>query len=193
MVQFVAFDKDVEVIGQTVLSVVDGMGPFRQTALRILAEAGIPNPRPEEWYSQQKWLDAFRVLSDRIGPKTLFQIGEKIPENAIWPPHVDDVPKALASIDVAYHMNHRRFGKPLFDPKTGKTDEGIGHYRFEPVSSRRARVICDNPYPCDFDRGIVESAARKFAPKNAKITVEHTAAHSCRNSGAAFCTYDVSW
>ena len=106
MVQFVAFAPNVEVNGQTVLSVVDGLNPFRMLALRILSGHGIVDPKPGEWYSQQAWLDAFKHISEKVSA-TLYKIGLQIPENADFPPDVDTIEKALASIDVAYHMNHR--------------------------------------------------------------------------------------
>ena len=43
MVQFKAFDSKVEVNGQTVLSVVSGMGNFKDIALNVLKENGIDN------------------------------------------------------------------------------------------------------------------------------------------------------
>jgi hypothetical protein len=48
MTQFVAFRPDVEVYGAVVLSVVDGMGDFTSTALKILAQHGIKKPQPEQ-------------------------------------------------------------------------------------------------------------------------------------------------
>ena len=89
MAQFVAFAPEVEVNGETVLSVVDGMGFLKDRGIAILAENGIINPRPGNWYPQQSWLNAFRSISEKIGPKTLFMIGKSIPENAQWPPDVD--------------------------------------------------------------------------------------------------------
>jgi hypothetical protein len=47
-------------------------------------------------------------------------IGKSIPENAQFPPEINSIEAGLQAIDVAYHMNHRIDGKPLFDPKTGK-------------------------------------------------------------------------
>ena len=61
MSEFKAFAPGVQVIGQSVLSIVEGMGAFRETALRILKEHNIINPQPNHWYVQQDWLDAFKV------------------------------------------------------------------------------------------------------------------------------------
>ncbi|MBN2216074.1 MAG: hypothetical protein JW719_01730, partial [Pirellulales bacterium] len=107
MAQFVAFANGVEVNGETVFSVIDGMGVFRAKALDILARNGIAEPKAGRWYSQQAWLESFRVIAQTIGMVTLYAIGKKIPENAKFPRDIDSIEKALAGIDVAYHMNHR--------------------------------------------------------------------------------------
>lgn len=192
MVEFKAFDKNVEVNGETVLSVVAGMGAFKANALKILKDNGIDNPKAGQWYPQQDWLDAFKEISEKIGNNTLKMIGAAIPASAQWPPQVTDINAALGSIDIAYHMNHRINGKPLFDPKTGKISEGIGHYAFEKTGDRSAKVVCENPYPCPFDKGLVEAAAKKFAKKGEIVVVEEKST-KCRNDGGKSCTYIVKW
>ncbi len=192
MAEFVAFTAGVEVNGQTVLSVVEG-STIKKSAFKLLSKCGIDDPKPGQWYSQQAWLDAFRAIATEVGPMTLFQIGRKIPENADWPPQIKDVHGALASIDVAYHMNHRIGGQVLFDPATGVMAEGIGHYGYQRIDDNTARMACNNPYPCDFDRGIIESAANKFKPAGFRVTVTHDEPTKCRKSGADTCTYTVTW
>jgi hypothetical protein len=193
MAQFKAFADEVEVNGQTVLSVVDGMRGFGGTALRILASHGIENPTPGQWYPQQAWLDAFEEIAEGIGPTTLLAIGRRIPENAEFPPEIDNIVAALSAIDVAYHMNHRIGERVLFDPSTGAMHEGIGHYSFETTSPREGVMRCPNPYPCDFDRGIIEAMARRFRPvDSARAVVEHMDG-PCRKHGGESCSYRVSW
>lgn len=179
MVQFVAFSPNVEVNGETVLSIVDGMGIFKRVAYKILAENGIDNPQPGLFYSQQLWLNAFRQISEQVGVNTLYTIGQKIPENAQFPPEINSVEKGLASIDVAYHMNHR--------------GGEIGHYQYEKTGTNSARMVCDNPYPCDFDRGIIEAIADKFKKDSEIVTVVHEGGEQCRKHGGESCTYQVKW
>lgn len=194
MAQFVAFADDVEVEGQTVYAVIDGMGAFRRYAEAILAQHGITNLVPDAWYPQQAWLDAFRTISERIGDNTLYAIGRKIPENVQFPPDIQSLEQALQSMDVAYHMNHRRNGRVLFDPTTGAMAEGIGHYGYELLEPRRIRMLCNNPYPCDFDRGIIAAMAERFKPPSALVLrVEHDSHAPCRKQGADSCTYTVRW
>ncbi len=189
MIQFRAKKKGVEVNGETVLSVVAGM---RLMAKEVLSRNGIENPSPGAWYSQQDWLNAFGEISEKIGRTTLRMIGKKIPENANWPEGIDSEEKALPSIDVAYHMNHRIDGELMYNASSGEMKEGIGHYGFEKLpEAGRYKMVCDNPYPCDFDMGIIESTARKFS-ESAYIKVEHEEGSSCRNQGAQSCTYIVT-
>jgi hypothetical protein len=180
MGQFKAFAQGVEVNGETVLSMVAGMGIFAEMGRGILAEHGISDPRAGQWYSQQHWLDAFKSISAKVGDRTLTSIGRKILESAQWPPAVDSVEGALASIDVAYHMNHR--------------GGEIGSYAYTRTGPRSARMVCRNPYPCTFDRGIIESAAARFKPADCPtVQVKHDDTQPCRANGADSCTYLVAW
>lgn len=194
MAQFIAFNSDVEVNGETVLSIVDGMGIYKDKAIVFLSDNGIVNAQPGEWYSQQAWLDAFKTISEVTGAFTLFNIGKKIPENAQFPPEIDNIEKALSAIDVAYHMNHRLNGEVLFNPGTGEMKEGIGHYGYEKVEDKLVRMVCDNPYPCDFDRGIIEAMAQQFKPADCPLVmVQHDDSQPCRKKGDDSCTYIIKW
>lgn len=182
MTQFRVFEDGVEVNGQTVLSVVEGAGEvssvFEDRALKMLAENGIEDPQADEWYPQQAWLDAFQDIADSIGSQTLRNIGKKIPENADWPPDVDTVAGGLESINQAYHMNHR--------------GGEIGYYEFEATGDAEGEVHCKNPYPCDFDKGIVESVTEEFSPDGAFVDVLEES-ETCRNDGGDECVYSVMW
>jgi len=193
MAEFVAFNKAVEVNGQTILSVLAGMSGFESTAKSILEKNGINNPVPDEWYNQQAWLNAFREISQKIGEKTLINIGQMIPNNAEWPPNVNSLETAFASVDIAYHMNHRLNGTPLFDPDTGTVKEGIGHYRYAKTGDKEITMICENPYPCAFDKGLIKAVANKFKPIGVKLDLKEAVASGCRSKGANKCTYVISW
>jgi len=179
MAQYRAFSSSVEVNGQTVLSVVKGMGAFSQTGSDILAKHGIKSPSPAGWYPQQSWLDAFQEIAKSIGPRTLYQIGTSIPSNAKFPPGIDSVEKGLASLDVAYHMNHR--------------GGEIGSLKFTKTGEKKGVMECRNPYPCDFDLGLIQAVIKRFAPAGSTPKVVHDASRPCRNKQGDSCTYLVSW
>ena len=165
--------------GQTVLSVLSGMGNFQSSAVQILARHGIINAQATGWYPQQAWLDAFREIYQTIGPRTLYQIGLSIPRSAKFPPGIDTLEKALGSIDVAYHMNHR--------------GGEIGHYVFQMTGPTQGTMVCRNPYPCDFDRGILDSITQRFKPNGSVVRVQHDAGKPCRSRQGDSCTFMVSW
>jgi hypothetical protein len=179
MAQFEAFSPDVEVNGEAILSVLEGCAA-KTMGKMILADNGIDEVKPGQWYSQQAWLNAFKQISEKIGISTLFSIGQKIPENANFPPDLEGLVEALNSIDLAYHMNHR--------------GGEIGHYKFEQTGEKSAKMICHNPYPCDFDRGIITAMGRRFKPEYAMfVDVVHDDTCACRKKGEDSCTYNITW
>jgi len=193
-VQFKVINPKVEVSGKSILGMVDGLPAVKERILQILIDNNIENPQKDKWYPQQNWLDAFKTIVEVFGPNTLYVVGNKISENTKWPREFDSIEKALASIDIAFHMSHRIDDKILYDPETGTMKEGIGHYRFEKIDDKEVKMICNNSYPCDFDRGIITNTARIFVPKNSKfLRVEHDNSGLCRNNGDNQCNYIVKW
>jgi hypothetical protein len=179
MAQYRAFSNNVLVNGQTVLSVVKGMAAFSQTATDILARHGINAPEPGGWYPQQAWLDAFQEIAKSIGPRTLYQIGASIPASAKFPPGIDSVEKALEVIDAAYHMNHR--------------GGEIGHYTFKKTGARQCSMECRNPYPCEFDSGLIQAMVKRFVPAGVTPKIVHEASQPCRSKQGDSCTFAISW
>lgn len=179
MPQFRAKASGVEIDGSAILAVLDGMGTYRETALRLLERYGIQNPQPGEWYPQQKWLDAFREIADSTGPNTLKVIGRRIPETTELPPEVDTIEKALGGMDGAYHLHHR--------------GGEIGHYHSEKSGDRSMKVVCDDPYPCQLTSGIIESTANMRAPKGGILIVKHDDSAPCKQKGGESCTYLIRW
>lgn len=182
MAQFVPFQSGVEVSGEAVLALVNALEAGKTTRLKILSKYGIDNPHPNEWYSQQAWLDAFKEISETFGVHTLFAIGEAIPANAIFPPEINDLKKSLIAIDIAYHLNHR--------------GGEIGHYTLTQFADdkRTAVMVCNNPYPSEFDRGIITTMTRRFAPRSSVIyDVQLDSSKETRLTGGDSCTYVVTW
>lgn len=179
MALFQAYSPKVEVNGETVLTVIDGLSTVKLIARDILRDSGIADPQPGQWYSQQSWLDAFKIIAEKLGPTPLKNIGRKIPANARWPEHVQSVEAALKMIDRAYHMNHRN----------GK----IGHYRYVSEGLGRALMVCDGPYPDYFDLGIIEAVAEKFVEPGSKVAVTIDQSRPTRTEGADSTTFIITW
>ncbi|NJM93352.1 MAG: hypothetical protein HC842_00670 [Cytophagales bacterium] len=182
--------NNIKVNGQTINAFIRGLGSAADLGKEILAAHGIKHISDTEWYPVSQYLSAYREIELEIGANTLFNIGKKIPDSAQFPPEVDNIEKGLSAIDVAFHMNHMQNGKPMFDPATGRMEEGIGHYSFQLTGDRSAQMVCDNPYPCDFDRGIITAMARKFEPL-AEVELDTT--KESRKSGATSSTYIIRW
>jgi len=182
MAQFIHFAPGVEVNGETVLSVINALNMGQDFRREVLKRNGINDPQPGQWYSQESWLKGFREIASKLGDNTLYRIGTAIPENAQFPPDVDNLEKALAIIDVAYNMNHR--------------NGEIGYYKLLSFNAqeRKAVMECKNPYPSEFDRGIITTMLRKFKPADSmKYEVILDTTKETRQKGGDSCTYLVTW
>lgn len=182
MAQYIPFDTSVEVNGETILSFTKAIPVYETQMLELLARHNIVNPESGQWYPQVSWLSAFKEVGEKYGSNTLFAIGKAIPENAQFPPDIDNLEKALSAINVAYQMNHR--------------NGEIGHYKLIDFQeeNRLAIMECKNPYPSSFDKGIITTMTRKFKPATSIITrVELDEDKPSRTSGADSCHYKISW
>lgn len=182
MAQFIPFSDKVEVIGQTVLATMAAFpDSMKSVGLTILENNGLKDLNAMNWYSQKKWLDAFRQISEKFGQNTLFEIGKKIPENAVFPPQVNTLEQALSSIDVAYRMNHR--------------NGEIGYYKLLSFDGKAKKAVmeCYNPYPCSFDKGIIISLSRKFHRGNGVINVELDTTRPSRLQNGEKSWYIITW
>lgn len=172
--------KKIEVRGETVRSLVDSLSDLKEFVIEILNNNGIVYPFNQEWYSRDAWILSLRQVGEKLGTSALFSIGRNVFEQAIFPPELVDLKSALESIDVAYYMNHQ--------------NGDIGHYKLAFFEEFKATMICDNPYPCDFDRGIITSISLKFIPEQTfTVKVVHDESKSCRSKGGDSCTYQITW
>ncbi len=179
MAQFKAFSPKVDVLGEVVLSLVNVMGAFKGISLDALGQNGIVDPEPDKWYSQQAWLDSFKVIAEKVGPNTLYQVGRQVPQQYRFPPGVDSIETVLTNLDAAYRSAHR--------------GGEVGHYRYEILGLNAGQMTCDNPYPCDFDRGIISALAQRFEPPGSLVDVQHVDSEPCKKHGAESCTYRINW
>jgi hypothetical protein len=167
-VQYRAFEPGIEILGSAVMAMVGGFGPLRSVVDRMLCREGLvdcerqPGVDIDAWYSQQAWLDALREIDERFGTEILFNIGAEIPNNAVFPSSAVDVHSAVRSIDIAYHLNHRRGGQVMYDVASSIMLEGIGHYGHEKLGEGHILSTCVTPHPCEFDLGIVATMAEQM-------------------------------
>jgi hypothetical protein len=189
---------EVEVSATGIPSLMDAFRDFTLLASQIMVAEGIGEEnadgaikfKPDDWYPVQRYLSALERVRQQVGDQVLFEGGLAVPKHAVFPPMVKGLHDALGSIDIAYHMNHRRNGQVMFDPASGQMIEGMGHYRYEVVDTRRGVMQCEEPYPCDYDRGIITTIAKRFEPS---ATVVHDGGRPCRKKGGSSCTFNVTW
>lgn len=174
--------------------VVSGtLGSTQRQAL--LNKHGIGEIKQDSWYDFKSVLNAFKDLSKTVGEMNLFLIGKTVMEQASFPP-MDGLENALRSIDIAYHMNHRKNGQVMFNPSTGEMQEGIGHYTVDKFDEkkREAVMICSTPYPSKFEEGLIVQVVRQFKPKDSlrsKVILDDRKEN--RNTGGETCTFLIIW
>ncbi|MEO1646646.1 MAG: hypothetical protein AAFR67_15760 [Chloroflexota bacterium] len=177
MAVFESFHPDSRVLGAGVLSAVSALG--KDMVKDISKKHGIDLNHDYETIMQQVELDILRDLSE-VGHFNMVAAGIKIPETAPFPPDINDVHSALASLNMAYQMNVQ--------------GENIGAYVYERLGERKAKMTCNNPYPSDFDYGILYGLAKRFQDDSSNnITVTRDDTKVNRKSGGDTCEYIVEW
>lgn len=181
MAQFIAFDNNVLVTGAAISSVINALSPNKDKRIKILKKYNI-NPELDKWYNQQDWLNAFKEMYELIGTTTLFLIGKAIPKSAKWDNGFNNLKGALESINIAYHLNHKN--GEIGDYSLIKYDE----------LSKSAIMVCKNPYPSDFDRGIIAYILRKYKSQDSlDYGVYLDKSKETRLMGGESCTYNIYW
>lgn len=172
---FEAGSTEVEVDSHAVHIVLSGI-VLRGVGLELLRREGIDPNADVRWHPWQSWLNVFRTISERLGPDTLYSIGHRVPYVVEFPANeMRDVPTALRAINVAYHNAHR--------------NGDIGCYEFIENGDGSCLIRCNNPYPCDFDFGIIQSLVDRF--RGSLLYSVHHVSGQCRKLGGSECRYQV--
>jgi len=171
--------SQTEVFGKAVKSILAGMMAIQSRAERMLAANGINPLIEDQWYPIEGVLKTFSDVQRQIGPHTVRSIGRKCIGVAEMPVFrtLDD---ALRGLGAAYMMNHRG-------------DTNIGGYHYSAETARRGRMTCDNPYPCEFDEGLIDAVLERFRPSDAFIIRFDHDPGTCRTRGDKHCTYNIAW
>lgn len=177
-------NENVEVIGASVQVIVQALGRVKDIGLNILKENGIDiNVPAEDWMKLNKFVKALHQIGDKFGPNTLFLIGKTVPEIIQFPPMINSFEIAMKSINVSYVNSHKNL-----------VDADI-YFKFTKTGDTSAIMSCTNPYPSEFDRGIISGLARKFPPDNAGkvVSVLLDTSKPSRKDGASSCTFNLTW
>ncbi len=174
MAQYKSYNPNAQVIGRSILPMIMGMG---DRAKPYLERYGLANVEPDEWYSQQDFLSACRdVANGEGGTMDFVSIGMNIPAMVNFPPEIDSVRTILLSFNDAYHMNQR-------NDESGweVTEVGPGHFV----------CVSSNPFPHDFDYGVIYGFVRRFRKPGERFTVEIDPTAPSRANGDDTSTYIV--
>jgi hypothetical protein len=189
-------EPGIEINGIFVDIFLEAFKLFPSVVLKRLVAFGIGSLQGREvivdrqaWYPLDSWLAAHDDILKSIGPRASFSIGQQIPKIAVPPPTITDIHGILGGLNVMYHSYHRKRGKIMADMATGTLLSGIGNYGYQPEGKQRIVSVCDTPYPCDLDRGLITGMAQRFE-RFARVSHDE---RSCRKQGAPSCTYVVAW
>lgn len=182
MQQFKALSPQAEISGRSLLGILGGLvesGPSQDEAVALLAKAGVLEPEPEGWYSQQAILTVLSEVAKRWGAEPLRSAGRAVPVTARFPPEIESLERALLTLDIAYQVNHRG----------GR----IGHYACKPVGPMKMELFCDNPYCCELDQGILERLVERHGTPGTRPSITHAPGTDCRKDGARACIFLIVW
>ncbi len=144
------FDPNAEVIGRSMLSNFQNL--HRDNFIPILHKHGIDEIDPAGWYSQQKWLDILKEVTEASGDELfdLVAVGMAIAGLAPFPPEIDTVKKAFVALDKVYQGNHR--------------NGNVGELTCERSDDKSVYVRMNSPYPNNFLYGVGYGIAKRFTP-----------------------------
>lgn len=163
------------VSGGNILSMLAAMGAFRRGGEQILERHGITKVAADQWYQLGDYVAALQEIETKIGPSTLFRVGQEIPNHIKLPPGIDTFEKVIGSFGPAFSMNHR--------------GAGAGGITFEITGPDAGVITSGTPYPCDFDRGVIQGFFRKLV--KGTLTYSHDATR-CKKQGTETCVHNVS-
>lgn len=177
------FDGDLdgsEVVGRSPMSYVaasESITEFmgKQTKHK-LANYGVEELDPDEWYPLKVPLAMLFDMREDYGESSMRNMGRHIPEHVEFPPDIEGAEEALQSVHQAYQHNHR--------------GTEIGTYEFEKTGEKEGQMVCENPYPCEFDQGLIRGVAENFT--DSFVDVEEIG-DECRADGGKRCTFHVEW
>jgi hypothetical protein len=181
MKEFECPDVGITVSRGVIDSFVAAFGAYKARGEKVVARhvgAAAISEGPDAQFPLVNFLRAMSELQEQFGGPFMRKVGSFIFDKAVFPPGIDTITKGMELVNTAYYMNHSK-----------EAQGRIGGYYWNATSERSGHMLLDNPYPCAFDVGIIETIARRFE-RVAKV--EHQPG-SCRHEGGETCTLRVEW
>ncbi|MBN2134754.1 MAG: hypothetical protein JW737_03405 [Acidobacteria bacterium] len=172
--EFKSKNPDVKVSGGAILAFLDALNN-RELGLKYLEKHGILNIEAKKFYSQQAFLLTQKDLAETMGVAIALEAtGANIPLEL--PPE-----KAKTVFEI-----FENWQKHYMDNNIGDTES---YFRIIERGENYLLLETNNPYPCDFDRGLIKAFAH-FVQPEAKVVKWGS---KCRSHGDDACTYHISW
>ncbi|MEM9953922.1 MAG: hypothetical protein AAF846_20095 [Chloroflexota bacterium] len=176
--RYVSSDSHNQSLGASIKSVFAAMGSRVEP---ILEKNNLANVESDKWYPQQDYLNVYNDLEadDSSVMSDLVSIGMKILDEAQFPPDIDNIEKALLSMDAYYKLNNR---------------DAYGGWQVE-IDEKSATCTSTTPFPTDLEYGILYAMARRFAGQGKHVAVKYqnTVIRNQRKGHDAPCVYLVTW
>lgn len=180
-------DPAVEVMGLPIRSFVRALPESaRELSKGILQKHGLAleEIQPDQFYPFQSYLSAMKDIEELLGTFALSQIGEKVVKDIPFPPQWRTLEDVLENMDLGYQMLHR--------------GGDAGHYIAQPIESEGrmtgAKIICENPHACSFNRGTLIGLANTFETKDGgRVFILHDDSAPCKAKGGESCTFTMQW
>lgn len=149
----------VKVKGSVVMTAIDAFPNHSSIIMKLLKSKGIEFVYNDNWYPLEKWLECLNEIERKFSKIILFEMGEKIMRNAVFPSQIKTMYDVLFGLNVAYHLNHR----------SGR----IGYYRLEEFNNVRKYAImkCHTPYNSEYEKGALQGIGNKFLSSESSFTV----------------------
>jgi hypothetical protein len=185
----------IEVAGASIGGMLDAFQQYPSIVMKYLVQYGLVSGKMTDidraaWYPLDKWLEVHSAIAKDVGLNSLYTIGKKVPDYVALPPEVTDIRSVFGTLNIAYHITHRKEGVVMFDPATGTMLDGIGDVICDFAKDEQKLTLkFEIPYPCEFNRGLIHAFALKFEPA-ARVVHDNNA--PCRKKGGTSCTYHVS-
>lgn len=167
-----------KVLGHSIKITLDALTLYKDMGVRLLAQSGIKEVKPDEWYDMQIYCDFLGAVKDKLGNSTLFVAGRNIGMNAELPPIFDTPAKTLASFDQVFKMGHR--GVPAHQG-----------WKYTSTGERSAVMVSTSPYPDELQRGVCDGFIRRF--KTGALIVKTDETKPQVDKGGESVTFNALW
>ena len=174
MAEFIAFDPNSEVRGLGLLLAIYELG---NEARAVLTNHGFTSIDLDKWYPLQPLLNAFQDLS-QMGSFNMVSFGMQIPDVLTFPPIGTPLDVILQGMNHNYLANHRG---------------DCGEHIYKKTGTREATITSRNPYPSDFDYGVLYRTVQKYRPTTSREFSVIRAKSPCRKYGDDRCIYTLKW